>query len=90
MTNTNLYATNDRPRGTRVDWRHMGGEQYRREMRAALHDLQQGVGQSHNGLSVVQPIVKASPAESTVCRMRRKLFRRVRGIYTIFTSCGLL
>jgi hypothetical protein len=88
--NTNFYATNDRPRGTRAGRRHMGGEQYRREMRAALYDLQQRLGQCHNGPSLVQVVVKADPAESKENRMREKLFPSLRGIYTLFTSCGLL
>jgi hypothetical protein len=88
--NTTLYETKDRARGIRAGQRHIGGEQCRREMRAALHDLQQRLGQSHNGLSVGQPVVKAGPAPSTECRMRGKLFRRLKGFYAIFTSCTLV
>ena len=63
--NTNFYATKDRPRGVRTDRRHIGGEQYRREMRAALHDLQQRLGQCQNGLSGVRVVVTAGPAPSS-------------------------
>jgi hypothetical protein len=88
--NTNHYATNDRQGGIRAGQRHMGGERYRREMRAALHKLQQRLGQGHNGPSGAQVVVTASPTPSTECRMRGKLFPRLRGIYTIFTTCDLL
>ena len=67
-----------------------GVHECRREMRAALHKLQQRLGQGHNCLSVVQPVVKADPAESKESRMRGRLFPSLRGIYTIFTTCGLL
>lgn len=62
--NTNFYATNDRPCGVHTGRCHMGGEQYRREMRAVLHDLQQRLGQCHSGLSGVRVVVTASPAPS--------------------------
>jgi hypothetical protein len=89
--NTNFYATKDRPRGVHTGRRHMGGEQYRREMRAALHDLQQRLRQCHNGLSGVRVVVTASPApSSTEYRIRRKLFQKLRSFYTVFTSCALL
>ena len=88
--NTNFYATKDRPRGVRVDRHHMGGEQHRREMRAALHDLQQRLGQCHNGPGGVRVVGTAGPAPSTECRIRRKLFQKLRSFYTVFTSCGLL
>ena len=88
--NTNFYATKDRPRGVSTGRRQMGGDQYRREMRAALHDLQQRLGQSHNGLSVVQPVVKTDPAESKESPLRGKSFPSLRSIYTFFTSCGLV
>jgi hypothetical protein len=88
--NTTLYETKDRARGIRAGQRHIGGEQYRREMRAALHDLQQRLGQCHNGPSIVQVVVTAGPAPSTECRMRGKLFRRLKGFYAIFTSCSLV
>jgi hypothetical protein len=87
---TNIYPTKSRSSHVRVGQRHMGGDQYRREMRAALHDLKQRLGQSHNGPSGEQVVVTASPAPSTECRTRRKLFPSLRGIYTFFTSCGLL
>jgi hypothetical protein len=60
--NTTLYETKDRARGIRAGQRHIGGEQYRREMRAALHQLQQRLGQCHNGPSIVQVVVTAGPA----------------------------
>ena len=87
---TNIYPTKSQSSHVRVGQRHMGGEQYRREMRAALHDLQQRLGQSHNGLSVGQPVVKADPAESKESPLRGKSFPSLRSIYTFFTSCGLL
>jgi hypothetical protein len=87
---TNIYPTKSQSSHVRIGQRHhMGGEQDRREMRAALHDLQQRLGQSHNGPSGAQVIVTAGPAPSTKCRMRGRLFLRLRGIYTLFTSCGL-
>ena len=86
---TNIYPNKSRSSHVRVGQRHMGGDQYRREMRAALHDLKQRLGQSHNGPSGEQVVVTASPAPSTECRTRRKLFPSLRGIYTFFTSCDL-
>jgi hypothetical protein len=89
--NTNFYATKDRPRCVRTDRRHMGGEQYRGEMRTALHDLQQRLGQCQNGLSGVRIVVTAGPApSSTEYRIRRKLFQKLRSFYTVFTSFALL
>jgi hypothetical protein len=90
MMNTNFYATKDRPRGVSTGRCHMGGEQYRREMRAALHELRQRLGKSHKGASGARVVVTAGPAPSTECRMREKLFPRLRGFYTVFTSCALL
>jgi hypothetical protein len=87
--NTNFYATKDRPRGVHTGRRHMGGEQYRREMRAALHDLQQRLGQCHNGLSGVRVVVTAGPTPSTECRIRGNMFQKLRSFYTVFTSCVL-
>ena len=87
---TNFYATKDRPRGVSTGRRQTGGEQYRREMRAALHNLQRTLGQRHNGLSVGQPVVKADPAESKESPLRGKSFPSLHSIYTFFTSCGLL
>jgi hypothetical protein len=88
--NTNFHATKDRTRGVSVDRHHMGGEQYRREMREALHELQQRLGQCHNGPGGVRVLVIPSPAPSIECRIRRKLFQKLRSFYTFFTSCGLL
>jgi hypothetical protein len=87
---TNIYPTKSQSSHLRVGRRHMGGEKYRREMRAALHELQQRLGEGHKGASGARVVVTASPAPSTECRMRGKLFPRLRGIYTIFTTCGLL
>ena len=86
---TNIYPTKSRLSRARIGQRHMGGDQYRREMRATLHDLQRRLGQSHNGPSGEQVVVPASSAPSTECRTRRKLFPSLRGIYTFFTSCAL-
>jgi hypothetical protein len=87
---TNIYPTQSQSSHVRVGQRHhMGGEQYRREMRAALHELQQRLGQSHSGPSGARVVVTAGPAPSTKCRMRGA-FPSLRGIYTLFTSCGLL
>lgn len=87
--NMNVYAAKDRPHGVSADRRHMGGEQYRREMRAALDDLQQRLGQCHNNPSGVRVVVTAGPAPSTECRMRGKLIQKLRSFYTVFTSCAL-
>ena len=64
--NTNFHATKDQPRRVSAGRHHhnVGGEQYRREMRAALHDLQQMLGQCHNGPSGVRGIVTVGPAPS--------------------------
>jgi hypothetical protein len=85
----NVYATKDRLHGVSPGRRHMGGEQYRREMRAALHDLQQRLGQFHNGPSGVRVVVTAGPALSTECRMKGKLIQKLRSFYAVFTSCAL-
>jgi hypothetical protein len=87
--NTNNYATKDRPRDVRAGRHHMGGEQHRREMRAALHELQQRLGQCHNGPSIVRVAVTACPAPSTEYRIRRKLFQKRTSFYTLFTFFGL-
>jgi hypothetical protein len=63
----------------------MGGEEHRREMRAALHDLQQRLGQSHNGPSGVGIVGTSGTALSTEYRIRRKLFQKLQSFYTIFT-----
>ncbi len=52
---TNVSATKDRPRGVRAVRHHLGGEQHRRDMHAALRELQQRLGrvlqrpQPHSG-----------------------------------------
>jgi hypothetical protein len=88
--NTNFYATKNRPREVRAGRHHMGREQHRREMRAALHDLQQRLGQCRNGSSGVQVVGTAGPAPSIECRIRRNMFQKLRSFYTVFTFCGLL
>ena len=88
--NTNVYATKDRPRGVNAGRRHMGGEQYRREMRAALHNLQQRLGQCRNVHSAVRVVVTAGPALSIPGRVRRNMLQKLRSFYTVFTSCALL
>ena len=88
--NTNIYATKDRPRGVRAGRHHRGGGQYRRDMRAALHDLQQRLGQCRNGPGDVQVVGTAGLAPSAECLIRRKLFRKLRSFYAFFTSRGLL
>ena len=88
--NTTLYETKDRARGIRAGQRQIGGEQYRREMRAALYELRQRLGEGRKGVSGERVVVTAGPAPSTECRMRGKLFRRLKGFYTIFTSCNLV
>ena len=87
--NTNLYATNDRPGGIRAGQRHMGGERYRREMHAALHELRQRLGEGHKGASGARVVVTAGPAPSTECRIRGNMFQKLRSFYTVFTSCVL-
>ena len=88
--NTNFYATKDQSCRVRADRSHMGGEQYRREMRAALHDLRQRLGDGHKGASGARVVVTAGPAPSKESRMRGKLFPRLCGLYTLFTSFALL
>jgi len=88
--NTNFYATKDQSCRVRADRHRMDGERDGRALRAALHELQQRLGQSHNGPSVRQPVVKAGPAESKESPLRGKSFPSLRSIYTFFTSCGLL
>ena len=46
-------------------------------MRAALHELQQRLGQCHNGPGGVRVAVTACPAPSTEYRIRRKLFQKL-------------
>ena len=78
-------------RDVRAGRHQMSGEQYRRELRAALYDLQQKLGQCHKARYVLPVAVTADdPAPSTECRIRRKLFQRLRSLYTVFTFCGLL
>jgi hypothetical protein len=67
----------------------MDGEQYRRELRAALYALQQKLGQCHEVRRNVPVAVTAGPAPSTERGARGKLFQRLRGFYTVFTFCGL-
>jgi hypothetical protein len=88
--NTKFYATKDRPRDVRAGRYHMGGEQQRREMRAALHDLQQRLGQCRNGLGNAQVVGTAGLTPSAECQIRRNMFQKLRCFYTFFTSCGLL
>jgi hypothetical protein len=85
----NFQATKDRPGRVSAGRHHMGGEQYRREMRAALRDLQQRLGQCHNGASGMRAVVTVGPAPSIGGRIRRNMFQKIRGFYTIFTSCAL-
>jgi hypothetical protein len=87
--NTNFYATKNRPRDVRAERHHVGGEQHRREMRAALHVLQQRLGQCHNAPGGVRVLVTPGPAPSAEYRIRKKLFQKLRGFYAIFTCCAL-
>jgi hypothetical protein len=87
---TNVSATKDRLRGVRAGRYHSGGGQCRRDMRAALHELQQRLEQCHNRPSLMRVVVTADPAPSIAGRIRRTLFQRLRSFYTVFTSCGLL
>lgn len=89
--NTNFYATNDRPCGVHTGRCHMGGEQYRREMRAVLHDLQQRLGQCHSGLSG-RTGCRHSQSSTVVDRVkiRRKLFQKLRSFYTVFYFLRLI
>ena len=82
---TNFYTPKDRPRGIRTGQRQRDGEQYRRDMRAALQELRQRLEEGHNGASRVKVVVTPSAA----CRIRGPLFQRIRRFYTVFTSCGL-
>jgi len=84
-----FQATKDRPGRVSAGRHHKGDEQYRREMRAALHDLQQRLGQGHNGPSGVLGVVTAGPAPSMGGRIRRNMFQKIRSFYTFFTSCAL-
>jgi hypothetical protein len=85
--NTNLHATKDQSCRVRADRHHMDGERYRRDMRAALQELRQRLGEDHNGASRVRVVVTPS---SAAYRIRRKLFQALRSFYTVFTSCGLV
>jgi hypothetical protein len=87
--NTDLYATKDRPCGVHTGRCHMDGERYRRELRAALHELRQRLEEGPNGASRVKVVVTAGPAPSTKCRIRGNLFQKLRSFYTVFTSCVL-
>jgi hypothetical protein len=87
---TNIYPAQSQSSHVRVDRDHTGGERYRRELRAALHELRQRLGEGHNGASRVKVVVTAGPTPSTECRMRGKLFQKLHGFYTVFTSCTLL
>jgi hypothetical protein len=88
--NTKFYATKDRLRDVRAGRHHMGGEQHRRKMRAALHDLQKRLGQCRNGLGNVQVVGMAVPAPSAERQIRRNMFQKLHSFYTFFTFCGLL
>ena len=88
--NTNFYATKNQSCRVRADRYHMDGERYRRELRAALHELRQRLGEGHNGASRVKVVVTAGPTPSTECRIRGNMFQKLRGFYTVFTSCALL
>lgn len=87
---TNIYPTKSQSSHVRVGQRHhMGGERYRREMRAALHELRQRLGEGHKGASGARVVVTAGPAPSTECRIRGNMFQKLRSFYTVFTSCVL-
>lgn len=58
-------------------------------MHAALHELQQRLRQCHNGPSLMRVGVTAGPVPTIADRIRRKLFQRGTGFYTIFTFFGL-
>ena len=83
---TNFYTTKDRPRDIRAGQRQRDGEQYRRDMRAALQELRQRLEEGHNGASRVKVVVTPSAA----CRIRGPLLQRLRSFYTVFISCGLV
>jgi hypothetical protein len=68
----------------------LGREQHRRDMRVALHDLQQRLGQCRNGLGNAQVVGTAGLTPSAECQIRRNMFQKLRCFYTFFTSCGLL
>jgi hypothetical protein len=68
----------------------LGREQHRRGMRAALHDLQQRLGQCRNGSSGLQVVGVAGPAPSAECQIRRNMFQKLRSFYTVFTFCAVL
>jgi hypothetical protein len=86
---TNIYPTKSQSSHDRVGQLHTGGEQNRRKMRAALHELRQRLGEDHKSASGARVVVTAGPAPSTECQMRGKLFQKLHGFYTIFTSCAL-
>ena len=69
--NTNVHAIKDRLRGVRAGRYHMGGEQYRRDIRAALHELQQRLGQCHQGPRIVRVAVTAGPAPSQTVEQKK-------------------
>jgi hypothetical protein len=87
--NPNFYATKDRPRSVSGGRHHRGGEQHRREMRAALHDLQQRLGQRHDCPSGMRVVITAGLAPSIGERIKTSMFQKLRSFYTIFTPCAL-
>jgi hypothetical protein len=86
---TNIYPTKCQSSHVRVGQLQTDSERYRREMRMALHELRQRLGKDHKSVSGARVVVIAGPAPSTECRMREKLFQKLHGFYTIFTSCAL-
>lgn len=86
--NTTLYETKDRARGIRAGQRHIGGEQYRREMRAALHELRQSLGEGHKGVSGERVVVTAGPAPVDRMSNERKIVPEAQG-FTPFLLPGV-
>lgn len=83
-------ATKNRTYDVRASRAQMDGEQHRRDLRAALHELQQRLGQCHPVSRDVPVVVTAGAAPSIAGRIRRKFPRRLRSLYTVFTFCSLL
>lgn len=88
--NTTFDAAKDHTRGVSAVRHQMRGEQHRRAMRAALHDLQERLKQCHVDHGGGRVVGTASSVPSTELRMRSRLFENLRSFYTVFTCCNLL
>jgi len=88
--NMTFHATKDQTHGVGAVRHHMRGEQHRRAMREALHDLQQRLGQTHVGPGSGRVAGTAGSVASIEPPMRSMVFRNFRSFYTVFTCCHLI